>query len=310
MTKGNKKRYEKPKWVRKVSDDIKSDLILVNADQADIDLIEQRGTTLIACIERKKLVEQKEELKLFLQEIKKAQKSQGQPKLSFELLKMLSARAFGKDTYRMREALLFWDALFCCRANGRFFTTRRQIGKGVMQITLEQARNGKEGWITEPHYFDKVIRNWWGRQQHCQGATSQKTKEHPSETSEQYVQFLPLAELRKKARQAKEKPSSSIVKIKQYQRNPYIVEYIKRKVKGKCQLCENNAPFKTKDGNPYLECHHIHWLSKDGKDCLENTVALCPNCHKRMHIKNSKKDRKILLTKVKALASKPVLRLK
>ena len=26
------------------------------------------------------------------------------------------------------------------------------------------------------------------------------------------------------------------------------------------------------------------WLSKGGSDSVDNTVALCPNCHRKMHI--------------------------
>ena len=51
------------------------------------------------------------------------------------------------------------------------------------------------------------------------------------------------------------------------------------------------APFKTKDGTPYLETHHIVWLSNGGEENPDNTVALCPNCHRKMHSLNLKKDR-------------------
>ena len=69
-----------------------------------------------------------------------------------------------------------------------------------------------------------------------------------------------------------------------YIRNQDIAEYTKRRAKGVCQLCGQQAPFNDKNGNPYLECHHIIWLSKGGSDSIDNTVALCPNCHKKMHI--------------------------
>ena len=35
-------------------------------------------------------------------------------------------------------------------------------------------------------------------------------------------------------------------------------------------------------------------LSKGGEDSEHNTVALCPNCHRKMHILNNKSDRDIL----------------
>ncbi len=73
-------------------------------------------------------------------------------------------------------------------------------------------------------------------------------------------------------------------------RSQYIAELAKRNAHGKCQLCNQPAPFDDKDGCPYLETHHIIWLSKGGSDSIENTVALCPNCHKRMHIVRDKND--------------------
>ena len=82
-----------------------------------------------------------------------------------------------------------------------------------------------------------------------------------------------------------------------FSRNPYVTELAKRKAKGICQLCENPAPFNDKDGKPYLETHHIVWLSEGGEDTVENCIALCPNCHKKMHILNLKSDIAKLLSK-------------
>jgi len=68
----------------------------------------------------------------------------------------------------------------------------------------------------------------------------------------------------------------------------------KRRANGVCQLCRKEAPFKNKNGEPYLETHHIKPLSKAGADTIENTVALCPNCHRRMHVLNDIEDIMIL----------------
>lgn len=38
------------------------------------------------------------------------------------------------------------------------------------------------------------------------------------------------------------------------------------------------------NGKPYLEAHHIVPLAEDGPDELSNMVALCPNCHRKMHV--------------------------
>lgn len=93
------------------------------------------------------------------------------------------------------------------------------------------------------------------------------------------------------------KAANRYVKTKVYVRDPYVSEYAKRRANGVCQLCGKPAPFMDNDGKPYLETHHIIWLADEGPDSLENTVALCPNCHRKMHIVKSSADVRILLKK-------------
>lgn len=90
------------------------------------------------------------------------------------------------------------------------------------------------------------------------------------------------------------KPGTRKVNSTQIVRDPFISEYVKRLAGGKCELCRQPAPFKDSSGNPYLESHHIKWLSKGGADSVDNSVALCPNCHKKMHIVNDPADVKVL----------------
>lgn len=85
-------------------------------------------------------------------------------------------------------------------------------------------------------------------------------------------------------------PKKKSVTVQQVARDPYIAEYAKRRANGMCQLCMKPAPFNKANGNPYLESHHIIWLSEGGEDSIENTVALCPNCHRKMHIVNLPED--------------------
>ena len=75
-----------------------------------------------------------------------------------------------------------------------------------------------------------------------------------------------------------------------YERDPDIVEYAKRRANGFCELCGKKLDFLDKDGRPFLETHHVVWLSKGGEDTIENTVAICPNCHRQMHVKNDLSD--------------------
>lgn len=92
---------------------------------------------------------------------------------------------------------------------------------------------------------------------------------------------------------------------KYYIRSDAIVQLAKRLAEGICQLCDQPAPFKDKNGEPYLETHHIEWLARGGADTVENTVALCPNCHKRMHIVDSEADKLKLFEKIEYL--KPLI---
>lgn len=101
---------------------------------------------------------------------------------------------------------------------------------------------------------------------------------------------LKLRDLAKIAQRAKGPVKTRQSQTNIYDRDPWVSEYAKRRADGICQLCELPAPFKNKQGQPFLESHHIIWLSKGGDDSVENTVALCPNCHKKMHVLDLKTD--------------------
>ena len=94
------------------------------------------------------------------------------------------------------------------------------------------------------------------------------------------------------------KPRKSKRDVTVYARRQDVVDYVKEEANGKCDLCLNSAPFKNKYGEPYLECHHIKRLADNGDDDHYNAVALCPNCHRRMHSLNRKSDIKKLKNRV------------
>ena len=112
---------------------------------------------------------------------------------------------------------------------------------------------------------------------------------------EKKARKLSIEELKKRVKFSPRVPGNRDVKTKTYERSSIVSELAKRRAGGRCQLCSMEAPFKTKDGSPYLETHHIVWLSNGGEDTPENTVALCPNCHRKMHSLNLKKDRDFLI---------------
>ncbi|MGD6808120.1 MAG: HNH endonuclease [Candidatus Bathyarchaeia archaeon] len=121
------------------------------------------------------------------------------------------------------------------------------------------------------------------------------------ERAKKLAQQLSDRELGEKAEQTQTKGPvrTQTVTGSRYLRNSNVTEFAKRRAKGRCQLCEIEAPFKDKQGTPYLEAHHIVWLSEGGEDTIENTVALCPNCHRKMHTLDSSQDRNALLALTK-----------
>jgi 5-methylcytosine-specific restriction protein A len=102
----------------------------------------------------------------------------------------------------------------------------------------------------------------------------------------------------------KSQVSSRSVTSNVFVRDAFVAEYAKRRANGVCQLCGQKAPFNNKEGIPYLECHHIEWLSEGGSDTIENTVALCPNCHRKMHVLNLPSDKEKLKIQAKIRLSK------
>jgi 5-methylcytosine-specific restriction protein A len=68
-----------------------------------------------------------------------------------------------------------------------------------------------------------------------------------------------------------------------YERSRDIRDYVLARAGNKCEGCHSLAPFIRKDGSPYLEPHHIRRLSDGGPDHPAFVIALCPNCHRRVH---------------------------
>ena len=79
------------------------------------------------------------------------------------------------------------------------------------------------------------------------------------------------------------------------ERSTLVAEIVKERAAGVCQLCNKPAPFFNKKGEAYLECHHVIWIARGGADEVYNAVALCPNCHRKMHILDEKSDVDYLL---------------
>lgn len=116
-------------------------------------------------------------------------------------------------------------------------------------------------------------------------------------TKEKLLKEKPLEELRKRAKTASKKPQRRQTSSEQIVRDPAIAAYVKKAANGICDLCSKPAPFETKSG-PYLESHHVIPLADGGDDCISNAVALCPNCHRKMHSLNLALDKVMLSKKI------------
>lgn len=106
--------------------------------------------------------------------------------------------------------------------------------------------------------------------------------------TERTLASLSLDDIKKLAGEASDKPAPKYsVQQTQRKRNMYLPELIKRMANGKCQLCGQILDYKDSAGRPYLEAHHIIPLADDGPDSIDNMVALCPNCHRKMHVEKA-----------------------
>jgi 5-methylcytosine-specific restriction protein A len=116
------------------------------------------------------------------------------------------------------------------------------------------------------------------------------------EFKERQAKRLDDHELQQRILFARPEVASRRVSSTAYERDSYIAEYARRRAMGICQLCHQPAPFCKHDGEPFLEIHHLIWLSRGGEDTINNTVALCPNCHRKMHVLDLTADRGKLQT--------------
>lgn len=69
----------------------------------------------------------------------------------------------------------------------------------------------------------------------------------------------------------------------EYTRSATVRDYVKARAGDHCEGCGDPAPFISTTGMPYFHAHHIDELSDGGADNPQSVIALCPNCHYRVH---------------------------
>lgn len=117
----------------------------------------------------------------------------------------------------------------------------------------------------------------------------------PSELEFEYTVRQELAEKRQVCPAGNRRPQIVEHTTKSYIRDPKVKAWVLRRANGICELCKQPAPFTSIDGLSYLEAHHVKPLAEGGPDTPDNTVAVCPNCHRELHFGKDRKTKEAIL---------------
>lgn len=80
-----------------------------------------------------------------------------------------------------------------------------------------------------------------------------------------------------------------------FSRDARVVAFVLGEATGICEACSNPSPFRKDNGDPFLEVHHLKRLADGGRDKVENTIAVCPNCHRELHYGKNREALKALV---------------
>ena len=175
---------------------------------------------------------------------------------------------------------LIVNSVNCNRSYWSFNKTARRTDD-VTHRHHEYDRLFKRGKIFE--IYQPSIHGIWELYQDQQGKWCYRKVKSEFEKAVDDASELPPSE-RKEILDAENKTPELIeVTTRVYKRSPYVVAEVLSRANGKCESCKSDAPFLKVDCTPFLEVHHIEWLSNGGEDSVENAIALCPNCHRQAH---------------------------
>lgn len=158
----------------------------------------------------------------------------------------------------------------------------------------------RKGIVPSEHHRE---RRYW-----VSGAASaEKPTADPKELSESVARALKRIHSRKPpAPTGQHKVPKSFTTVERYLRDPEVIAWVLREASENCENCGSAAPFKRSNGEPFLEVHHVRPLAEGGPDTTDNTVACCPNCHKRLHFDKEKDGLRLkLISSVKRLKDFP-----
>lgn len=140
-----------------------------------------------------------------------------------------------------------------------------------VQISPDFKGNNRNAIIFELSRFEETLVN---------GESNFSIEVQPPEMSLN----TPLNELKRKALEDSVEGTTSSERLVSYRKRSSAIRlYARKRANGICELCGSSGPFLDKNGELYLEVHHLQRLSDGGPDHPERVAGICPNCHRQVH---------------------------
>lgn len=168
------------------------------------------------------------------------------------------------------------------------FRPKEHIYRGEVKLVAdpyESEQYNRKVWIFPVGFIDEKI------------VVTEELTEERNRNQEKEAKKLSDKDLYERAKKVETVGKRRVV-TQAYARNTHITAHVKRRAAGYCDLCSEPAPFLDRNGQPFLECHHVEWLSRGGEDSIDNAVALDPSCHRKMHELDRKEDVEHLKSKI------------
>lgn len=125
----------------------------------------------------------------------------------------------------------------------------------------------------------------------------QNLGENSEDNGEQLYSQIDINLLRQRVQNINVNPIQVKRSINVYSRNNALRALVKARANYCCEMPDcDYIGFEKSNGEQYIEVHHLIPLANGGEDSLLNTVALCPNCHRKMHYSNNKEELKNILS--------------
>ncbi len=194
-------------------------------------------------------------------------------------IRLLFANPFGELITRKTNRVIYSKHSEVCKQIGsRLKTMDGGGGDGMMRVGEYVRRGDAEFWTMRSVFRHAMLQLEW--------VTDDGAADLDVNFAEEVSRARGLStdELSARAADFPESPEWISVTTRRPIRNQYVVALALERANGVCEMCQQPAPFIAKStGQPYLEVHHVSLLADGGKDIATNTLAVCPNCHRKAH---------------------------